>query len=134
MAPFVEITNSIMGDTMLLSILQAFTDSSLSPQYRPMLLCEPVHFMCMAVFRPFIDSSLNPQYRLMLLVHLCTLCAPSESSLNQLKCCWLCKCVRSVFSLCRTKSCIIHFSAKVSLEFPWNLAHFLGTLVLQSGA
>ena len=97
MAPFVEITNSIMGDTMLLSILQAFTDSSLSSQYRPMLLCALVHFMCMAVFRPFTDSSLNPQYRLMLLVHLCTLCAPSESSLNQLKCCWLCKYVRSVF-------------------------------------
>ena len=29
-----------------------------------------------------------------------------------------------LFSYCRTKSCILHFSAKVSLEFPWNLAHF----------
>ena len=78
--------------------------------------------MCMAVFRPFTDSSLNQQYRFMLLVHLCTLCAPSESSLNHLKFCWLCKSV-ILFSLCRTKSCILHFSAKVSLEFPWNLAH-----------
>ena len=62
----------------------------------------------------------------MLLVHLCTLYAPSESSLNQLKCCWLCKCVRSVHltSLCRSKSCILHFSAKFSLEFPWNPALF----------
>ena len=93
MAAFVEITNSIVGDTMLISILQAVTDSSLNPQYRLMLLCALVHFMCMAVFRPFTDSSLNPQYRLMLLVHLCTLCAPSESSLNQLKCCWFCKSV-----------------------------------------
>ena len=41
--------------------------------------------MCIAVFGPFTDSSLNSQYRLMLLVHLCTLYAPSESSLNQLK-------------------------------------------------
>ena len=67
--------------------------SSLNQWYRLMLLCVLVHFMCTAVFT---DRSLNPQCRLMLLVHLCTLCAPSESSLNQLKCCWLCKCVRSV--------------------------------------
>ena len=39
-----------------------------------------------------------------------------------------------LFSFCRTKSCILHFSAKVSLEFPWNPAHFPGTLILQSGA
>ena len=30
----------------------------------------------------------------------------------------------NLFSLCRAKSCILHFSAKVSLEFSWNLAHF----------
>ena len=59
--------------------------SCLNQWYRLMLLCVLVHFMCIAVFRPFTDSSLNQQYRLMLLVHLCTLCATSESSLNQLK-------------------------------------------------
>ena len=29
-----------------------------------------------------------------------------------------------LFSLCRTKSCILHFSAKVSLEFPGTLHIF----------
>ena len=60
---------------MLITFFRPFTGISLNPQYRLMLLCALVHFMCMAVFRPFTDSSLNPQYRLMLLVHLCTLCA-----------------------------------------------------------
>ena len=53
--------------------------------YVTVCTCALVHFMCIAVFRPFTESSLNPQYRLMLLVHLCTLYAPSESILNQLK-------------------------------------------------
>ena len=69
----------------LSAVFRPFMHSSLNQWYRLMLLCVLVHFMCIAVFRPFTDSSLNQQYRLMLVVHLCTLCAPSESSLNQLK-------------------------------------------------
>ena len=59
--------------------------SSLNQWHRLMLLCVLVHFMCIAVFKTFTESSLNQQYRLMLLVHLCTVCVPSEPSLNQLK-------------------------------------------------
>ena len=81
----------------LSAVFRPFMHSSLNQWYRLMLLCvlvctcvylctcALVHFLCIAVFRPFTDSSLNQQYRLMLVVHLCTLCAPSESSLNQLK-------------------------------------------------
>ena len=47
-------------------------DSSLNQWYGLILLCVLVHFMCIAVLRPFTDSSVNPQYRLILLVHLCT--------------------------------------------------------------
>ena len=43
--------------------------SSLSQWYGLMLLCVLVHLCTLcAVFRPFTESSLNPQYRLMLLV------------------------------------------------------------------
>ena len=71
----------------LLAVFRPFMHSSLNQWYRLVTLCTCalVHFMCTAVFRPFTDSSLNQQYRLMLLMYLCTLCAPSESSLNQLK-------------------------------------------------
>ena len=69
------------------TLLAVFRRSSLNQWYKLTFLCvytcALVHLMCIAVFRPFTDSSLNQQYRLMLLVHLCTLCAPSESSLNQ---------------------------------------------------
>ena len=67
------------------TLLAVFRQSSLNQWYKLTFLCVLVHLMCIAVFRPFTDSSLNQQYRLMLLVHLCTLCAPSESSLNQLE-------------------------------------------------
>ena len=69
----------------LSAVFRPFMHSSLNQCYVTVCTCALVHFMCIAVFRPFTDSSLNQQYRLMLVVHLCTLCAPSESSLNQLK-------------------------------------------------
>ena len=66
------------------AVFRPFMHSSLNQRYGLMLLCVLVH-LCTYVHSSFTDSSLNPQYRLMLLVHLCTLYAPSESSLNQLK-------------------------------------------------
>ena len=67
------------------TLLAVFRHSSLNQQYKLRFLCVLVHLRCIAVFRPFTDSALNQKYRFMLLVHLCTLCAPSESSLNQLE-------------------------------------------------
>ena len=66
-------------------------------------------------------------------VHLCTLWAPCESSLNQLKCCWLCKCVRSVHLIWQKAESSISLQ-KSLWNSPETLHSFPGTLIPQSGA